>query len=923
MRGRSGIVAIMVWLLLATAGDAAAQAASLVGTVVDRDSDEELIAVDLVLVGTPHAAQTDLEGRFRFEELAPGTYEVRVSYLGYTTRTVSGVEVTTGQPTEIRIELESFRANAIDDVMVTATRILSTESAVLADRKNAAVVGDAISAAQISRSPDSQAGDALKRVTGLMVEGGGYVNVRGMPDRYNVTVVDGAVATSVDPDLDRKSFNFEMIPANLLSSLQVLKTALPDMPGDFTGGLVRVNTVEFPERATTRFGISSGIEQGSLGQDFLTDAYSGGTDWLGIDDGGRDLPGEVADAGPRPNDGIPYPDAVGRALDNRWGTETVSAPAPLSVSLSHGNSFRPFGRRLGVVGALSFKTKSIITDTYKSYEPADNYFDSSDYISEINLGALLNLSLEPAGGHTLNFKNLLGRNTEESYLAAYKLGNQLSYRHVLEWEEKQQYTSSLSGDHALPFGRLTADWNVFYNENTAKEPDLRYLEYHLETEPISMLTNRRHWLDVEEFRRGAGGGLTWVLGDIDRPSRLKLGVAFSERERGLQNRPYHAARDGVSGGLVFLPPDEIFAPENFKEGLFTLRYQDQFEGSYSGTQALNAYYAMVDMPFTVGQEEFRLAGGARVENNQMAVDAFDKALDTFESARLTSTQVLPSANLTYEYDLRTNLRLAYYKSLNYPELREFAPVKSNDFKNDWEVEGNPDLQVARIDNFDLRLEHFPRFGEVFAVSAFYKDLSNAIETSLNSQPNYLDLLSWFNGDGRNYGLELEVKSRLDIIAEDLRPFTIAGNFTRVWSEVDFFTLENPDDEGESARERRSTRALQGQAPWMVNLSLRWESIDWGLSATVLYNRIGRRLVTVAENRAFNVYEEPRHLLDAAITSDLSERLKLKISAKNILAEWQDMVWDVDQGPGTRAPQVLPYGYRSDRRTVKASLSYRF
>jgi outer membrane receptor protein involved in Fe transport len=780
-----------------------------------------------------------------------------------------------------------------------------------------------ISAAQISRSPDSQAGDALKRVTGLMVENGGYVNVRGMPDRYNVTVIDGALATSVDPDLDRKSFNFEMIPANLLSSLQVLKTALPDMPGDFTGGYVKVNTVEFPERATTSVSIESGVEQSAAGATFYRDAYSGGTDWLGIDDGGRDRPGEVIDAGPLPNDGIAYPDAVGRALPNRWGTETVETPLPISLSLAHGDLFRPFGRKLGVVGAVSFKTKSQIYDGYKSDDPTDNFFEYSDYLSEINAGALLNLNLELADRQTLSFKNLLGRNTEESFLAAYKQGNQYSYRHVLEWEEKQQLTSSLSGEHALPLGGLELGWRVYYNENRAKEPDLRYLEYHLETEPISMLTNRRHWLYVDEFRRGADGRLSWVLGDVDRPTRLSAGVTFSDRERGLRNSPYHVARDGVSGGLVFLPPEEIFAPENFKEGLFTLRYQDQFEGSYDGTQALNAYYAMVDLPFSVGLEELRLAGGARVENNKMAVDAYDKALETFTSASFNSTRVLPSANLSYEYDERTNLRLAFYQSENYPELRECAPVKSNDVKNDWEVQGNAELEVARIDNYDLRAEFFPRFGEVFAVSFFYKDLTNAIETSLNSQPNYLDLLSWFNGDGHNYGIELEMRTRLDFLGRALRDLTLAGNYTRVWSEVEFFTLENPDDEGQSARFRQSTRPLQGQAPWVLNLSLKWESLRLGTSAAVLYNRIGRRLVSVAEDPAFNVYEEPRHLLDAAITQEIGENLSLKFKAKNILGEWRHSVFDVDQGPGTREPQVLPYGYQSDRPTYKLGLTYRF
>jgi len=604
-------------------------------------------------------------------------------------------------------------------------------------------------------------------------------------------------------------------------------------------------------------------------------------------------------------------------------SETVDTPVPYSVAVSHGNRFQVLGRKVGLVAAGSFKSQSSITDEYKSYDPTSEYFDATDYLTEINLGALLNLNVELAEDQQLSFKNLLGRNTEESYLSAYKLGNQLSWRHVLEWEEKQQLTSSVAGTHGLPVGGLELRWRTFYNENNAKEPDLRYLEYHMETDPISMLTNRRHWLYADEYRRGLDTSLDWTLGDVDRPAHVTVGISLSDRSRSLQNNTYTMGRDDIAGGLVFLPPEEIFAPENFKEGLFTLRYQDQFEGSYDGTSAMNAYYGMVDLPFRVGQEEFRLAGGARLENNQIAVDAFDKFTETYLQAGSRATNLLPSANLTYSYDERTNVRLAYYQSVNYPEMREIAPVKSSDFKNDWEVEGNPDLEVATIDNYDLRLEYFPSFGEVFAVSFFYKDLTDAIETSLNSQPNYLDLLSWFNGDGKNYGFELEVRSRLDFVSRALYDFTLAGNYTRVWSEVDYQTLENPEDDDESARFRDATRQLQGQAPWVVNLSLKWESLGLGTSATLLYNRIGRRLVTVAEFPEFNVYEEPRNLLDAAVTQSLGSSVTLKLTAKNILGEARERVFDVDRGVGDRDPVILPYGTRSDRLTAKAAIAVKF
>ncbi|MBD3222955.1 TonB-dependent receptor plug domain-containing protein [bacterium] len=930
MLGRYGTVALCVLALAATA-----TAGTLQGRIVDKDSGEELIAADVLLIGTGLATQTDLEGYYSFADLAAGQYNVRVSYLGYNTRVVPEVEVPASGTRTLDIQLESFRADEIDDVMITATRVLSTESAVLADRKNAAVVGDAISAAQISRSPDGQAGDAMKRVTGVTVRGGQYINVRGMPDRYNVTIVDGTVVTSVDPDLDRKSFNFEMIPAGLLASLKVVKTPTPDMPGDLTGGLVEINTKEFPDRATTSVSVGAGWDQDVTGELFLSDAYSGDRDFWGFDDGGRDLPGIVLDAGRQPFDGeaYAYADEVARALPNRYATETSTAPLGSSFSVSHGNKFGLAGREIGLIGAVTFGNGRDIHDESKSYlEEIGGQYTSSDWLDYRNyetssrMGALLNLNLKLAERQTFSFKNLFGHTAEENFLVGYKFKNQLIYRRVLEWEEKSQLTSSFGGSHALPLGDVTLDWQMFYNENTAKEPDLRWLDYNAEQDEPRMLTNRRHWLYIDEFRRGVDTDLTWRVGDVDRPTTLKAGLALSHRERLVDHRPYKydwPEADNSAGGTVLLPPEQIFAPENLKEGLLTLRYQDQFESTYIGSHVSNAYYVMVDTPFDVALEEFRLSGGVRIENTQYAVDAFDKVTNTIIPSRSSTTDVIPSVNLIYFYDEDTNVRLAYFGSVNYPDLRELADVSSIDLMNDYTVRGNPDLRRARISNYDLRVEHFPEYGEVLALSFFYKDMRDAIESRLTESSAYVDELSFFNSDGENYGFELELRKKLDFLGEEFSDITVQANYTRIWSTVDFPVAVNPEDEGQSADTILGSRQVQGQSPYVINLSLQWEDVNLGTSVNLLFNKLGRRLDRLKAVPQFNVYEEPRNLLDAAITQKVPGGGKLKFTAKNILAADTRWRWDIDQSQGVRDPRSREYGRRTDGTSYKLSLSWKF
>jgi hypothetical protein len=147
----------------------------------------------------------------------------------------------------------------------------------------------------------------------------------------------------------------------------------------------------------------------------------------------------------------------------------------------------------------------------------------------------------------------------------------------------------------------------------------------------------------------------------------------------------------------------------------------------------------------------------------------------------------------------------------------------------------------------------------------------------------------------------------------------------VWSEVDSRVLANPDEEGESARFREITRPLQGQAPWLVNLSLRWEDLAAGTSATVLFNRVGRRLNKVAPEflPEENIYENPRNLLDAAVTQELGERTTLKVTARNILGEPRELVYQVDETINQEQLPEKSYGTRSSSASVSASLSIKF
>ncbi len=222
----------------------------------DEETGEELVGANILLVGTTRGGTTDIDGKFSLHGVSVGTYDVRFTYVGYAARIVRGVQVTQAGPVALEITLtpEQFET---EEVVVTAERLLSTESAILANRQKAMSIGDGLSAEQIKKAPDATSGDALKRVTGLTIVDNKFVYVRGVTDRYNGTMLNGVPVTSTDTDVDRKSFAFDMIPANLLENTIVVKTATPDLPGDFSGGMVQVNTLDFPHGASCGWGFQA------------------------------------------------------------------------------------------------------------------------------------------------------------------------------------------------------------------------------------------------------------------------------------------------------------------------------------------------------------------------------------------------------------------------------------------------------------------------------------------------------------------------------------------------------------------------------------------------------------------------------------------------------------------------------------------
>jgi hypothetical protein len=630
----------------------------------------------------------------------------------------------------------------------------------------------------------------------------------------------------------------------------------------------------------------------------------GAGDWLGRDDGSRGLPR-----------GLPL-DSLARVLPNNWSVTPVSAKRPPlngSYNLSYGDRFFIGDQELGLLGSLSYKTSySEATDIYYSSQTKSQYISWLDstitwedvefdwqgkrYTNSVFWGGLLNLNYRLNPQNKLMVRNTFSQSSDES--VAFFRGEEWEYeqrqkKQSIEWNERLNRLHQISGKHRIAaLGNLDAQWRIGLGHSTADQPDRKEVTYDLEDpEHPKLNLGMRTWQELAEDTREYGLDFSYPWAG----AVLKTGLSRNSRKRAFASIAEGLAP--ANENIPSLPVEVIFAPENYGPGKLEFVPWSDTTGEYGAKEFVTSTYLMAELPITLpilGGRAAQLTGGLRIEDTDTHVDTrFNLVSDSVMAARVEQRDFLPSANLNCLLSRNVNLRLAFSQSLNRPEFRELSPVRYYDFSMGRIVVGNPELAVAEIKNYDLRLEYFPEPSEVLAFSLFYKDIKNAIEEDLTPTSGSAYTQGWQNAaQGQNLGLELELRKSLAVLS-DLSSyfgnFSVMGNYTRVKTEIDDFSAFNStimSSQGEDSLITRwlpVKRPMQGQAPWILNLGLSFREPRTGANLTLLYNKVGRSLdfVDNNDNRELDVYREARDLIDIAISQNLAERYKLKLSVKNL------------------------------------------
>lgn len=886
-------------LLLFLLAAHAAGTGKIIGKITNEKTGEELIGANIVITGTTTGATTNINGEYVIEGLEAGFYSVTVSFISYESKTIEKVKVSANSETVLNIKLKETQYN-IEGINVKARTIRNTENSMLAIQKQSAPILDGISSQEISVYGDKDAASSLKRVTGIIILDDKYINIRGLSDRYLRTELNGSEIPSLDPN--KNSPQLDLFPSNIIDNILVYKSFSPELPASFTGGYVNIITKDFPETFTFQFTTSIGFNpQTNLNKNFLS--YQGGKlDWLGIDDGTRDIPDLAkGDIPYRYEDDVNL-DKITASFNKIMEPERKTSFLNHSHSVSVGNQVNFLGKPLGVVASLSYDRKFSFYDdgevghyTLRSsnapHLQKDLLLNDERGKMKVLIGGILNMSYRLNDNNTIGFNIIRNQSgiDEARYQEGYSHYHQVDFQtRTLKFFSRSFTSMQLRGDHTLPAVRgLNMKWMTSYVISKHKEPDTRFFTNIYEDLPDTTVyfidiakqdVPSRYFRDLTEKNLNAKLDLTLPFDHLKPSFKIQAGGSVVYKDRNFDERvfQYRDNNDSYSGSIAeYLGNDNIGMnapgyPQYF--GVF-ISDATQLSNTYNGYQLLAAGYIMGDVEIT---PKLRLVTGVRPEYTYMTVESKNPANP---SGLLDIIHVLPAFNLTYNIIDNMNIRGSYTKTLARPTFRELAPYSSFEFSGDFIFTGNENLKSTLINNLDIRWEYFPKPGEVFSVSYFYKIFHNPIERTFIPEAGNDEITFENVGTAKAHGIEFDFRKSLDFI-NFMKNMKIGANFAFIHTTVAI------DDQELAAIHATNPyhgnkREMYGQAPFICNAFLGYSNKENGISTNLNYNISGKKLTIVVKGGTPNIFEQPRNQLDFNFKKEFG-RISLKFSAKNLL-----------------------------------------
>lgn len=887
-----------------------AQKGKVSGTVIDGEFIEPMAFANILVKGTTTGTTSDFDGKYELE-LEPGNYTLVFSFVGYTTQEISEIEVKPGEITTIDVTLNT---NSLDTVVISTTVKRNTESAVLNLQKKSVVVLDGLSAQAIKSTGAGDLANAVKSVPGVSIEGGKYVYVRGLGDRYTKSILNGIDIPGLDPD--RNTIQMDLFPTNILDNVIVLKSASAEYPADFTGGIVDIVTKDFPTSAEYTISMGASYNPDMHFNDNYLTSEGSDTDFFGFDDGMRDLPIHRYQQIP----GTFEDKLLLRSLTNRFSKELLAKKEASGMNYDFGftlgNQYDIGDNKLGYQASFSYKNSTTFYEKRNDGGYVKDFEDSSENglnavllsngsegINNVILNGMIGAAYKTdRSKFKVNFLHIQNGESTAGYfnqtISQDEVGGGLEplTKNSITYTERSITNLLLTGKH-----RLSDDENAFNFEWKLSPTFSKVMDKNHRITPLQQADNGdsfispsattypiQLWRNLLEESWAGKFDFDKTIEIFGRPAKIKFGGAYTYKFRDFSVDDYTFNIQGDDSYIADGNIDNLLASENLwspnsDNGTY-LVYGDQFNpnDAYEGEQSIAATYVSAEFNLS---ESFKTVLGLRSEmfksfyTGQNSQTVFDR------ENILDELDLFPSANLIYSINDNSNIRTSYSRTTARPSFKEasvaqiFDPITSRLFI------GNLDINPTYINNFDLRYEYFGESGQMYAISGFYKDFKDPIEQSFFLEaPTQLTVDNL--GNAKVYGIEFEIRQRLGFITEGLRDLKVNANVSFIASD-----LTMSDDEYESrqfaARDGETIdreRDLQGQAPYLVNVGLDYNNSDIGLQTGLFFNVQGETLEVVGIGLVPDVYTKPFNSLNFTLNKSFGEKRNSSIDFKvsNIL-----------------------------------------
>ena len=908
------------------------------GRVIDNTNAKAIYGAELSI--NEFTSTTDIDGKFEFSVI-PGTYQLTIEFSGFNDLVISDVNTT-----EEVLDLGDIRmtpaTETIGQVNVSVKRMQNTEEALLTAKRIAPNLIDGISSASFKRIGDGDAASAMKRVTGVSIEGGKYVFVRGLGDRYTKTTLNGMDIPGLDPD--RNTIQMDLFPTSVIDNIVVAKTFTADLPADFTGGIVDLATKDFPTRKS--FNVSAGLGYNpamNLQNDYVT--YEGGaTDFLGFDNGARSNPTKGMNNIPSTVDVLrggsnaaQYYEVL-NGFNPNLGTVEKTSPLNFDFSISFANT-KKLNKKytLGYQSALTYKNQ---TEFYRDAE-----FNLWAKPNETNRNELIPFELQKGNYGTNNVilaylgsiaiksksdkfnLNLLHIQNGESRAGKFFFENSVqganweANQFNLEYNQRSLTNLYLTGKHVRDRGNWTIEWKIAPTRSAMSDPDIRITRIRVPNLTISSEAGfpTRIWRELEEYNVANRIDFTRKTQILGLKSNIKFGGAytFKYRDFSIESFQIQGGFNGFDDPQVIMKPESLFSPSNQRGFYYVADFVDGngFRKNPNAFEGRVNYAAAYVSTETEVNSKLKVIAGLRTEMYSQFYSGLNQSGQLLKDKKVMEDfGLFPTVNGVYQLGKSTNLRASYARTTARPSFKELSfaqildPITGRSFQGGLFGEettifenGTPrilqlwdgNLRSSIINNFDIRWESFKKQGDMISVGLFYKGMKDPIEivqyvADDNAyQPRNV-------GNASLYGAEFELRQNLEIIASELKQFYFNTNLTYTYSQIsindaEFLSKTYGAREGQTISR---TREMAGQAPYIINGGLSWMSKAKRFEGGMYYNVQGATLQFVGYANRADVISVPFHSLNFSASGKFGykNRMNLGVQVSNLLNDKRESIF---------------------------------